>query len=125
MQVLLAFLPSEFIPVLIVVIGLGIMVGLVRFRAAAGVIGGIILLLLLSPFVETFVASLPWWLSLLILAGIGWVLIRGLLRLVLGAGAADEMIGSLAAAAVLGGFRGLFFLLFLPFRLVGWFFRRI
>lgn len=125
MQVLLAFLPSEFIPVLIVVIGLGIMVGLVRLRAAAGVIGGIILLLLLSPFVETFVASLPWWLSLLILAGIGWVLIRGLLRLVLGAGAADEMIGSLAAAAVLGGFRGLFFLLFLPFRLVGWFFRRI
>lgn len=125
MQVLLAFLPSEFIPVLIVVIGLGIMVGLVRFRAAAGVIGGIILLLLLSPFVETFVASLPWWLGLLILAGIGWALIRGLLRLVLGAGAADEMIGSLAAAAVLGGFRSLFFLLFLPFRLVGWFFRRI
>jgi hypothetical protein len=82
-------------------------------------------MLLLAPFVESLVSSLPWWVSVLILIGIGWAILRSFARLVLGAGGADHLVGTLAADVVRATFRGVFMLLFFPFRIVGWLFRRI
>jgi hypothetical protein len=125
MQFLWLFLPDEFLVLVIALIGLAVMVGLVRLRTAGIFLGSIVLMLLLTPFIESFMSSLPWWLNFLIVAGIGWAVVRGFFRLVLGAGAADEMVGTLAADVVRATFRGAFFLLFFPFRFIGWLLRRI
>ena len=125
MQWLWLFLPDEALVLVIALIGLALMVGFLRPRSAGQLLAGIIMMLLLAPFVESLVSSLPWWVSILILIGVGWAILRSFARLVLGAGAADEMVGTLAADVVRGTFRGVFFLLFFPFRIVGWLFRRI
>jgi len=125
MQFLWLFLPDEFLVLVIALVGLAVMVRLVRLRTAGIFLGSIVLMLLLTPFIDSFMSSLPWWLNLLVLAAICWAVVRGFFRLVLGAGAADEMIGNLAAGLVRATFRGTFFLLFFPFRIVGWLFRRI
>jgi hypothetical protein len=125
MQFLWLFLPDEFLVLAIALVGLAVMVRLVRLRTAGIFLGSIVLMLLLTPFIDSFMSSLPWWSNLLVLAGICWAVVRGFFRLVLGAGATDEMIGNLAAGLVRATFQGAFFLLFFPFRIVGWLFRRI
>ncbi len=125
MQWLWFFLPDEALVLVIVLIGLGLMVGLLRGRAAGRLLGGIVLLLLLTPFIEMIVAELPWWIILLLLVAIGWAMLRAFVGFVLGAGAADEMIGTLAADVVRAAFRWGFFLLTLPFRFLGWMLRRV
>jgi hypothetical protein len=82
-------------------------------------------MLLLGPFIEGFVSSLPWWLNLLLLLGLGWAVVRALSRFVLGGRAADHMAGILAADGVRWLFRSVFFVLTLPFRFIGWMFRRV
>ncbi|MCZ2156412.1 MAG: hypothetical protein LC114_21325 [Bryobacterales bacterium] len=118
-------LPGEFLVLVIALAGLGVMVGLVRIRAVGSLLGGIVLMLLLTPFIESFMASLPWWINLLVLVGLGWMLIQGFFRFVLGRGAADEMIGTLAADVVRAVLRGAFFTLLSPFRIIGWLLRRV
>lgn len=125
MQWLWLLIPDEALVLVIMLIGLGLMVGLLRPRSAGRLVGGVVLMLLLTPFVESFVSSLPWWVNLLLLAGFGWAIIRGLSRLVLGARAADHMTGTLAADGVRALFRAAFFVLTLPFRLIGWVLRRV
>ncbi|HZT32754.1 MAG TPA: hypothetical protein VFA33_22895 [Bryobacteraceae bacterium] len=125
MQWLWMFLPDEAMILVIALIGLGLMVGLLRLRSAGQLLGGIVLMLLLAPFIESFVGSLPSWVSFLLLVWIGWAMIRALIRFILGARAADHMVGILAADAVRGLFGVVFFVLALPFRLAGWLFRRV
>jgi uncharacterized membrane protein YkgB len=125
MQWLWLFIPDEALVLIIVLIGLGLMVGFLRPRSAGRLLGGIVLMLLLAPFVESIISSFPWWVNLLLLLGFGWAVIRGLSRLVLGARAADHMTGILAADVVRGLFRAAFFALTLPFRLIGWMLRRV
>ncbi len=125
MQWLWLFLPDEALVLVIVLIGMGLMVGFLRPRSAGQLLGGIVLMLLLAPFIESFVSSLPWWVNLLLLFGIGWAVIRGLSRFVLGARAADHMVGTLAADVVRALFRAVFFALALPFRFIGWMLRRV
>lgn len=118
-------IPDEFLVLVIALAGLGVMVGLVRIRAVGSLLGGIVLMVLLTPFIESIMASLPWWLILLLLVGLGWTLILGFFRFVLGRGAADEMIGTLAADVVRAVLRGAFFTLLSPFRIIGLLFRRV
>ena len=124
MQWLWLFLPDEAVVLVIALIGFGLVVGFLRLRSAGQLLGSIVLMLLVAPFVERFVSSLPAWLDVLLLLGIGWAVLRGLSRLVLGARAADHMVGTLAADVVRWLFRGVFFVITLPFRFIGWMLRR-
>jgi hypothetical protein len=125
MQWLWLFLPDEALVLVIALIGFGLMVGFLRPRSAGQLLGSIVLMLLTAPFIESFVSALPGWLNLLLLLGIGWVVIRGLSRFVLGARAADHMVGALAADVVRALFRAVLVVLTLPFRFIGWMLRRV
>src|SRR5713226_7950174 len=59
-----------------------------------------LLIPVLSPFVESFVASLPPWIALAILVLVGFSFLRGLAALLLGEHAASHMIGSLGADVI-------------------------
>jgi uncharacterized membrane protein YccC len=120
MKWLWLLLPDEALVLLIALVGVGLMIGLLRRRAAVRLLGLVILLLVAAPFFELVLDLLPWWLVL----GLGIVVLLGLFRdlfeLLLGKHAAAEAIGSLAADVIRFGFR----LLFLPFRVLWWVLRR-
>ena len=122
MMTLLAWLPSEFMVLGIVLIGFGLMVGLISGRRAATLLGFIVLLLLLGPFVDSLLDVLfdraPWWLLLLLGIILLFSLLRAVSHFLIGRRAADHMVGSLAADLVRFGFRMVFGLITLPFRLV-------
>lgn len=101
------FFPDEGFVLLIALGGLALMLG---FRqVAASLIGSTVLFMVLSPFVEQFVAGFsPFW-QLLILALVGLVLLRTVVVLLLGKQTAAHL------AALL-----LHDLILLPFRALGW-----
>jgi hypothetical protein len=107
-------------PLVIVAVALALIVGLIRPRAAFGVILTVILMLLAAPFVDLLLQMLPWWLLLLLLLWVGLYLFRSVIELMIGERAAAEAVGSLAADVIRFGFR----LLFLPFRVLRWILRR-
>ena len=115
------FLPDEALPLIIVGLGIALILGLLTGRAVLGILGLILLLPMLSPFVEGAIGALPPWISLLILVIVGLAILRGLAALFIGARAADTMVGTLAADVV----RIVVACLFLPFRMAGWIFRAI
>ena len=129
MMTLLAWLPNEFIVLGIVLIGFGLMVGLINGRRAAALLGFVFLLMVSGPFVDSLLETLfdlaPWWLLLLLgimlvflLLGAVFSLLGALSRLIIGRGATNEMVGSLAADVVRFGFRMAFGVVALPFRLM-------
>ena len=120
MRWLWLFLPDEALVLVIALIGFGLIVGLLQPRSAGQILGSIVLMILLTPFVENLVVWLPAWVTLLLLAGIVLAIIRGFFSLVLGSRAADNMVGSLAADVVRAAFRGVFFMFTLPLRFIGW-----
>lgn len=125
MQWLLMFLPDQAMVLVIAAIGLALMIGVLRLRSAGQILTGLILTLLLSPFIESFISLMPTWINLLLLLGIGWELVRALFDFVLGPRAADHMIGILAADVIRGLFRTVWLALTLPFRFLGWVLRRV
>ena len=120
MKLLWFALPDEALILVIAGVGLALVLGLIRGRAAAGILGALVLGLLATPFIEALMDALPWWVSLLILAAVGMALLRSVAAIFLGERAASEMTGILAADVVRFGFR----LLFLPLRLLWRAFRR-
>lgn len=95
---------------LLVLAGILTMIGLKRL--ASGLILfvlGMAFLPMFEPFIEAIVEVLPDWAVILIIVGFGLVLLRALAALFLGANAADQMAGTLAADLVR-------FFLLLPFR---------
>jgi len=124
MRTLWLWLPDEAMVLVIVAIGLALMLGLIRGRAALGLLGAVVLVLLAGPFIDALVAALPFWILLIVLLFLAVALFRGALSLLLGARAADEAVGNLAADVIRGGFRLLFVLAYLPFRILWWVFRR-
>jgi hypothetical protein len=122
MMTLLAWLPNEFMVLGIVLIGLGLMVGLITLRRAAALLGFVVLLLVTGPFVDSFLGTLfalaPWWLLTLLGIVLVFSLLGALSRLLIGRGAADHMVGTLAADGVRFGFRMACGLVAMPFRLV-------
>ena len=117
MSVIWALLPDEFMPLVIAGIGLAMILGLLRLRKAAALIGGICLMLLTAPLFDALFDALPSWLFVLMIPILIIVVIRWLVRLVIGQRAADHMIGSLAADLVRAT-------IVFPIRLIGLIFRR-
>jgi len=122
MITLLAWLPSEFMGLCIVLIGFGLMVGLLTLRRAAALLGFVFLLIVTGPFVDSLLDTLfalaPWWLLLLLGIMLVFSLLGALSRMLIGRRAADHMVGTLAADVVRFGFRMAFGLVTLPFRLL-------
>jgi hypothetical protein len=115
-SVLWTFLPDEALPLLIVGIGLAIILGLLRGRAALGLLVLLLLAPVLGAVVEPLLAQLPPWVTVLLLAFVGLAILRRLAALFLGPRAADTMVGALAADVVRLAVR----LLLLPLLIVGW-----
>lgn len=107
-------LPDEFLPLVIAGIGLAVILQIMRIKAAAAMLGTIILLLLLSPFIDSLVSLLPLWMLLLVLVCVCVGVFKQLVQFIIGKSAADHMVGSLAAEAA----KGIIKLLFLPFRIL-------
>ena len=59
MSLLWALLPDEFMPLVIAGIGLAVILGFLRMRKAAALIGGICLLLISGPFFDALFDALP------------------------------------------------------------------
>lgn len=114
MQNLIYLLPDEFLVLIIAGAGLLLMVRLISGGAAARIIGGVMLVSILIPLVPLILDALPWWFNLLlVLSALMWLL-RTVSSFVLGARAADHMVGILAADVV----RFVFWLLLVPFRML-------
>jgi hypothetical protein len=117
MGALWLLIPDEALVLVIAAIGLGLILRLISGRTAAAVLGMLVLLLVLAPAAEVLFASLPSWVGILILVAIAGSLLRLFLALFLGTRAAAHTVGILAADAIR-------FAVLLPFRIVGWIFRR-
>lgn len=117
MSLLWALLPDEFMPLAIAGVGLAVILGFLRLRKAAAMIGGICLLLLTAPFFDSLFDAIPSWLFLLMLPIVAVIVIRWLVRLVIGERAADHLVGTLVADVIRA-------IVVFPFRLLGLLFRR-
>jgi hypothetical protein len=109
-------LPHEALPLLIVGVGLAMILGLLRGRAVLGLLALLLLMPVMGPIGETLLAQLPPWVAWLLGAGLVLTLLRRLAAFLIGARAADTMVGTLAADLVRLAVR----LLCLPLRLVWW-----
>jgi hypothetical protein len=113
-QNLLSFLPAECLPLVIILVAFGIMLGLVRLKTGIGIIVGFLLSILLAPMIGAVLDQLPWWLNLLVLAFTGIAFVQAFASIFIGSRASDTMAGSLAADMVRFVIRALFF----PLRMV-------
>lgn len=113
---MMPLVPSEFFVLIIVGAALALIVGLINRRAAVAVVGIVILVALLRPFIPSLIQLAPWWLVCAIVVVLGLRILGGMARLFLGREAANEMTGTLAADVVRFFVRG-------AFRSVRWIFR--
>lgn len=105
--VLLSFLPERALPLLLVVGGLAMILGLLSPKSLLAFVAIFVLFDLLSPFIEQFIGGLsPWW-QILILGFLALAILRGIFGLLLGGRAGDALVARLA-----------YDLLRLPFRMV-------
>lgn len=125
MSWILGLLPDGAMVLVIMAIGFALMCGLLRPKRAFTMLGGLVLMLVLSPFISALVEALPFWLLAILLLLFGLSLLRALSNFVIGPGATDEMVGTLAADVVRSGVRAAFFILTLPFRAIGWLLRGV
>lgn len=114
-SILWSLVPDSALPLVIVLLALGLIVGLIKPRAAFSIIGFFVLSILMAPLFDAIFSMLPWWLTLLIGVGFAVAIARALIGLLLGRHATDHMVGILAADVV----RGLFRAVLLPLRLLG------
>lgn len=112
---LLALVPSEFLILFIAGLGLALITGILRPGAALSILGLLLLGVVLGPFVEGLMSSLPAGISLLLTVIVGLAILRGVLSLVIGRGATDHAVGALVVDAI----RFALLLVFvLPFRIL-------
>ena len=112
-------LPEEFLPLLMLGLGIGITLGLVTGRTVLSFIGFLIFLPFLGSIAGDVFSAVPPWIALVVIAIIVLAILRTVAAVVIGERAADTMTGNLAADAVRFGIR----CCFLPFRMIGWMFR--
>lgn len=110
---LLFWLPDEAAVLVIAGIGLALMVGVINLGAAFRYLGLVCLLLVLSPFVGSLLNLIPtiWLVPIVVMVALSMA--RSLATMLIGRGATEHMVGSLAASVV----RGVFVCMFLPFRM--------
>ncbi len=113
---LLAFLPTEIIPLLAVLGGLALILQFTKVATALFTTCGLMIFLpvLLEPLLE----MLPDWALPLIMVFILFSMIGMMFTLLIGQNAKDQMVGTLAADLVK-------WFLFFPFRLMAWMFRSL
>jgi len=114
MNWLIALLPDELLPLFIAGVGLAVIVGLLNRRAAMPLLGLVVLGMVVGPLMGGVIGHLPGWLLAIVSLGFFLGLLGWLASLILGKGATDHMVGTLAADVV----RVVFGLLFLPLRLL-------
>lgn len=118
---LIAFLPAEFLPLLIAAAGIAMIVGARGLAASLGAAAAAIAVLpaLLAPLF----AQLPGWMLMAVLAIAVLGLMGGAMKAMLGKEAWGNMVGILAADAVralfVGGFKLTAALMALPLRWLG------
>ena len=81
-------------------------------------IGGLVVCLLAAPFVEAFISVLPWWLLVPVLFVVIMAVLRSAAGLLFGRAVGDHVMGELVADAIRLVFKGVFWLVALPFRVV-------
>lgn len=108
---LLAFLPPEFLPLIIVGGGFALILGLGNVARALFVLAGVMVFLPL--LLEPLLMLLPEWVLWLLIAFVWLSVFGSISALILGKGASNAMVGILASDFVK-------WLLFAPFRIVGW-----
>ena len=114
MRLLWLVLPDGAIPLLVAGTALLLIVGVISLRAATSIVAGICAYLVLSPLIANFIGMLPWWISLLLFFLFVASVLRATSDLLLGDRASGHMVGILAADVA----RGIFRLVFFPFRLL-------
>lgn len=103
---ILLLLPPETWVCLLVLAGILMIIG---FRKAAlSIVGSVLLLALLSPFIDALVDALPTWLLVIMMI----FFVMSLFRFILGERVADHLIAHL-----------LYDIILMPFRFIGWVFR--
>lgn len=116
MQILWWFIPDEWFPWILVSLAIGWLVGLVRMRTVLAV-GALIWL---WPYIEAWLGGLPIWVQYCLAGLIALSFLRDLLAFFLGDRAADHAVGDFVGYLL----RMTFWILTLPFRMIGWALRR-
>lgn len=119
MNLLWFLLPDAALPLVIVGIAFALMFRVISGRTAISLIGGLALCLIAAPFIESFVASLPLWVILPVLFVLLMSLLRAAAGLLFGRAVGDYVMGELIADALRLAFKAAFWLLALPFRIIG------
>ncbi len=107
-------LPQEALPLLLIGGAFLIVFGIASLRAVLGAVIFFAVIPVFSPVIEALFGALPAWVALLFFLGMGFWCLQAIATTVIGRGAAEHMVGSLAADLV----RFLLKAAFLPVRLV-------
>jgi hypothetical protein len=105
---LLAFMPDNFLIVVLVFVGIALTLGIFSRHRAFSYVKIIVLFALLSPFLYAIFDQLPAWLLILIMIGFVFSIARVLLNALFGMGATDQFVGQV-----------MFALFAMPFRIIG------
>lgn len=108
------FLPQEALPLLLIGGAFLVMFRIASLRSVLGTVICFAVLPVFSPVIEAVFGALPGWLALLFFVGMGFWCFQAIATTVMGRGAAEHMVGSLAADIV----RSLVKIAFLPVRVV-------
>ena len=116
---ILFLLPDEFLPLIFVGIGLAVILQVITISRAITIIGALVLLMILSPFIESLIEGLldlvPLWIVMTVVFLICFILLRLVLEFVLGREAIGHVVFSFLSFSARLVYRFLVF----PFRLVG------
>jgi hypothetical protein len=93
-------LPQEALPLLLIGGAFLVMFRVASFRAVLGAVVFVVLIPVFSPIIEALFAALPAWVALLFCVGMGFWCLQAIAATVIGRGAAEHMVGSLAADLV-------------------------
>jgi hypothetical protein len=100
LNLLLVVLPARLLVLGLIALGLAVVVGLVSLARAARLVFGLVGMALLAPVIAEVIASLPWWVGLLVrFLTVTWM-VRAVLTFVLGREAAGHVLGHFAIHAI-------------------------
>ncbi len=118
MSNLLMFLPTEALPLVLVLLGLAVVAGLARPRLLVGFVLFLAGLPVIGALLDAAVRAMPWWLVALLAGWLLFSVLRAALSLLIGTAAASHAVGVLAAAGIRFAFRTALLPLRLAFRVV-------
>lgn len=92
---------------IIVLVGIGVMVRVVRLRAALLIVGAVVLAHHLLPLAGQYAQTLPLWLFVIIVLVLGISLLRGIVSILFGRAAAASFVGGFLNNLLSPIFRGI------------------